>query len=246
MLFGVLLMAGLMVYVPVTSAEDLEVGAEGSVRVENRMVKPAMMGLDADVKANMKVNMEENRARMEAERKERQSARQAFVARMQTEREAFRAKVEIEKEAFRNATRERKEQFWSAASKVLGQRFVVAITKLEGVQVKLSAVITRMNNDGKDTTVAQANLDSSKQKIVAAKLKLETAKNLLPTDGSKVTAEVFAEIKLKAREAKDLLKESKDYLQSAIKEIRSLQASSKIEVDSDTEVGEEDSSDDTQ
>ena len=148
--------------------------------------------------------------------------RKAFEDKLTSERDTFKTEVEKRRMEFRTASIAMKTGFWKTAGEIIRQRFVTAIANLERVQNRASDMIDQLNTDGQDTTVATDDLNLSKQKLDEAKTKLAAAKALLPTDGNKVTADIFAQIKLDLRAAKDLLKESRNDLFDVIKEIRSL------------------------
>ena len=106
---------------------------------------------------------------------------------------------------------------------MVAKRFEMVITQLEKFQTKVGEIIDKLEAEGKDTTLATEALDLSKQKLTDAKAKLLEVKNLIPDDGcANMTSEIFGQIKQGAREAKDLLKESREALHQAVKEIRSL------------------------
>lgn len=161
------------------------------------------------------------------------SKREEFRERMKKDQENFRAnfmkegksfgdEVRMRKEEFRKFGADKRMEFWNNAKQMFSQRFDVAVTNLERVQVRVSALIDKSAAEGEDTGAATDYLNDSKSKLAEAKVKIAQIKALLPTDGEKVTPEVFEQIKLGAREAKNLLKESHYDLLQAVREIKNL------------------------
>jgi hypothetical protein len=165
--------------------------------------------------ASIKSEREAFKAKMETER-------QAFLEKLKTERETFKTEIEKQKADFKLAKTEKKQEFLGKAQAMIAQRFEMAIQNLERIQAKVAEAIEKLETDGKDTSDATDALDLSKSKLADAKTKLAAIKALLPDSGEKITPEVFAEVKISAREAKDLLKESRSYLVTAIKEVGEL------------------------
>lgn len=164
----------------------------------------------------LKEQREAFKAQMETERK-------AFFDKLKSDRASFLADLKAKKEIWRTANSERKQEFWNKAKDMVGRRFEMAINNLEKVQERTDEVIEDLKADGENVADAEAALSLSEQKLVEAKEKLEEIKTLLPaTTSETITPETFEKIKLLAREAKDLLKESKEYLHEAIKEVKEL------------------------
>ena len=225
-LFMFLTALGLLVSGPIARAEDDGINA------------------DVNASATVDVNTDDSTKRESPSRpslgntiirpllQERREERRDFVAKLKTERDAFKTEVEKEKEAFKTANQERRKEFWNKVGVVVGQRFTVAIAMIEKAQVRVGDIILKLDADGEDTTEIKANLDLSKQKLAEAKAKLAHIRSILPATGEKITAEIFAQIKLDAREAKDLLKEAVQAIRSAIQEIKSLrEARTSVEVE---------------
>jgi len=187
---------------------------------EGQKSRPALGGvMNEDRKAlldKMKETRDEHRTEMEAERK-------TFVEKLKTEREAFKAEVEAKKEEFRLANQQKKSEWRGKVKEMLGQRFEIVVQNIEKIQTRVSGLIDKLNADGKDTTDAQNYLNLSKQKLEDAKVKITQIKDLLPTTDDKVTADVFEQIKLLARDAKDALKESRNDLIQAVRALKDLQ-----------------------
>jgi hypothetical protein len=168
----------------------------------------------------------EFKTEMSQERKEfweeRKAARQEFMDKMKTEREAFMEELKNKKEDWKNSNPEDKAKFRGNAQKMIGQRFDMAIRNLERIQGRVAEVIADLDAGGEDTTTAEEALEDSKEKLGDAKEKIEDIKDLIPDADEKVTPEVFEQIKLLAREAKDLLKESRENLVLAIQAVKEL------------------------
>ena|SRR3989344_8657134 len=175
-------------------------------------------------------------------REEMKTKRENFVNKLKTERDAFKTEVKTRKEEFKKLNAERKRDFCGKAKEMVSRKFEIAITELEKFQSRVGEVIAKLKTDGKDTTLAQEALDLSKSKLVDAKAKLAEVKTLVPEGGCEnMTPEIFEKIKLGAREAKDLLKESRESLRQAIKEIKGLRNEDK---DEDGDEDESESADD--
>lgn len=167
-------------------------------------------------KGEMKTDRTEWRQKMENERKE-------FHDKLKTERDSFMSELKAKREEFRKAGVDKRRDFWNKAKEMVSQRFGTAVKNLENVQTRVGSVIEKLSLEGKDTEDADAALNSSKSNLVAAKAKIAEIKTLLPaTTGDAITPEVFEKIKLLAREAKDLMKESKEDLRESIQAIKDL------------------------
>jgi hypothetical protein len=161
------------------------------------------------------------------------SRREGFRERIRKDQESFRAgfmnegknfgsEVRMRKEEFRKFGDDKRREFWMNAKGMISQRFEVAVTNLERIQVRVQTLIDKSAAEGKDTEAAKDYLSDSKDKLAQAKVKVAQIKALLPTDGTKVTPEIFEQIKLGAREAKNLLKESHHDLLQAVRELKDL------------------------
>lgn len=168
-----------------------------------------------------------------------QADREAFKAKIDADREAFKAEIEKKKADFKSATKAQKIAWRGKAQEMIDMRFQMAFTNLERIQGKVADLIAQLSSDGKDVTTAQDDLNLSKQNLSDAKAKLVVIKGLLPTDGSKITPEIFAQIKLTAREAKDLLKESRSNLVQAIHDVRALKGESNNDDNKDNNENEQ-------
>lgn len=162
--------------------------------------------------------------------KNKTEERKAFFEELKSNREKFLSELKAKREEWKNATKERKQEFCNKAREIAQSRFSMAISSLEKMQERVASIIEKLNSEGKDTSSALSNLNSSKEKLSLAKAKVEEIKKLAPEGCSDVTPENFEKIKTLAREAKDLLKESREYLHQAIEELKSLH-----ETDDDTE-----------
>lgn len=177
----------------------------------------------------------------EAFRAEMKTKREDFVSKLKTEREAFKTDLEARKEEWKKLNADRKRDFCGKAKEMTTRKFEVAITQLEKFQTRLGEIISKLKTDGKDTTLAQEALDLSKSKLADAKTKLAEIKALMPEGGCEnMTAETFEKIKLGAREAKDLLKESQENLRQALKEIKNLKDKDRDENDREEKEVEDD------
>lgn len=186
---------------------------------------------DAKINVNSKtsdVKLEDKNAReqMQAERyifkAKMESERKSFMQSLQSERTAFMAELKSKKEEFKSANQTRKEEFRANAEIMIGEKFDVAVIRLENIQTRVGNVIEKLKTDGKDTVSISESLQLSIQKLTEAKAKIAEIKTMIPDSGVKVTADVFEKIKLSARDAKNLLKESKEYLRQTINEIKNL------------------------
>lgn len=155
-------------------------------------------------------------------RNEMEVRREVFRNALKTDREAFLEELKIKREEFRLANAQRREEFRQKAKRMIGERFNVAVRNLERMQTRIGNIIEKLNTDGKNTDIATDYLNSSEEKLGNAKVKIAEIEALLPTDSGKITPEIFEQIKLLAREAKDLLKESHNDLVQAIKELKGL------------------------
>ncbi len=144
----------------------------------------------------------------------------ANLDQMKAERETFRQKLMTEKEDFRKDIAQRRSVFRERAQKMLTERFDMAVKVLESFQARIQSRIDKQKAEGKDTTAAQASLDAAKIKLTEAKAKIAEVKALIPDSDVKVTADIFANIKLGARDAKDLLKEVHQDMVTAITSLK--------------------------
>ena len=115
-------------------------------------------------------------------------------------------------------TEDERSDFRKNAEEMKTQRFTNAVSNLETIQAKVAAKITELSATGINTTDAQTFLDSSVKNLTDAKAKI--AEIVVPADGSTITADQFATIKLTARDARNLLEQARQDLISSIKSLR--------------------------
>jgi len=188
-----------------------------------------------------KENKEAWKEKRETLKKEREAwkekvktERKAFVDNLKVKRDAFKEELKAKKEEFKALNSEKKKEFWEKSKKMIGERFESAVTNLVKIQDRVGAIITKLDEAGKDTTDAKAALSLSKQKLEEAKVKIAEIKSLLPaTTGETITAEVFEKVKVLAREARDLLKESREYIHDAVEAIKMTKDEDESEDESD-------------
>ncbi|OGI65307.1 hypothetical protein A3A95_03295 [Candidatus Nomurabacteria bacterium RIFCSPLOWO2_01_FULL_39_18] len=155
-------------------------------------------------------------------REEMKTRREVFLSSLKSSRETFLAELKSRKEEWKTTRAELKKMFCQKVEEIITRRFEVVIAQLERFQGKVGEIIDKLESDGKDTTLAEEALDLSRAKLADAKAKLAETKGLVPDDCSDMTPELFGKIKLGIREAKDLLKESREALHQAIQEIKNL------------------------
>ena len=185
------------------------------------------------LKAKREVFRGELQAKREAFKASVDANRQAFNQSLKAERKVFVGELKTLRDEFKATKLEKKEQFRGNAQKMVGKRFEVAVRNLERIQARVSILIEKLNTAGKDTTDATEYLNLSTQKLDEAKLKVAEIEALIPASGEKVTPEIFEQIKLGARDAKDLFKESHNNLVQAIKLIKGQNAENEDNTDSD-------------
>ena len=178
---------------------------------------------------------EELKEKRETFREEMKTKREDFTKKLKTERETFRSEIKTKKEEWKKAKNEKKRNFCEKAKEMISGKFEFAVTEVEKLQTRVSEAILKLQANGKNTTLAQEALNLSKSKLADAKAKLLETKKLVPENGCEnITPEIFEKIKLGAREAKDLLKESRESLRQAIQEIKNLKEEDENE-DEETE-----------
>lgn len=227
---GLAIVAGLVLSFSSVSAENdgsIKNTDKSSSKVDLKAKEESSknkMEVKADAKADAKLDI-----KREAFKEKVKADQENFKASFKSEGEKFSAEVKLRKEEFKKFNVEKRMEFWGKAKNMFSQRFEVAISNLEKAQARISTLIDTLNADNKETVAAAEYLNSSKQKLSEAKVKLAEVKALLPATGEKVTPEIFEKIKLGAREAKNLLKESHHALVSAIREIKGLKSDSSKE-----------------
>lgn len=231
-----------------TGSEDSEEsGDTNSQELEReREEKKTELNKEREVfKAGEKTEREafKEKAKTEREvlREKIKTDRDAFKEKLKTERDAFLAELKTRKEEWKNTKSEKKTEFCEKARDIFANKFREAISKLDGFQTRVSEVITKLEADIKDTAAAEAALALSKTKLADAKAKLAGIKDVVPENTCEnMTPELFEQIKLQAREAKNLLKESKNYLHDSIKELKALRGTG----DDSKDESEDESADD--
>jgi methyl-accepting chemotaxis protein len=163
-----------------------------------------------------------NKEKREEWKNKTEEERKTFFGELKSNRQKFLSELKAKREEWKNASKERKQEFCSKAREIAHSRFSMAVSSIEKMQGRVADIIEKLKEEGKNTSSALANLNSSKDKLSLAKAKVEEIKKLAPEGCSDVTPENFEKIKTLAREAKDLLKESREYLHQAIEELKSL------------------------
>lgn len=183
---------------------------------------------------------EKTKEEREVLREKIKTERDAFKEKLKTERDTFLAELKAKKEEWKNTRSEKKLEFCEKAKEAFSGKFEEAISKLGEFQTRVNGVVAKLKSEGQDTVAAEEALVLSKTKLADAKTKLAEIKGVVPENSCEnMTPELFEQIKLQAREAKDLLKESKNYLQDSIKELKTLRG-----INDDTEDRDEDESTD--
>ncbi len=159
--------------------------------------------------------------------------REVMKTEMEKRREEFMKEVQAKKEAFRNADSKAKTGFCQAARAMTEQRFESATTNLDKLYTRITNVVAKFEADGKDTSTAEASLDSASVKINEAKDKTEEIKTFIPESCEEVTPEIFEQVKILAREAKDLLQEARSYLREAVSALKVLREDSDSATETD-------------
>lgn len=173
---------------------------------------------------------EDKRNLDERERKEemmKKTKKEVFVPNIKNDRESFLAELKTKKEAWKAEKAEKKQEFCSNAKEMIGKRFETVIKQLEVFQTRVEDSIKKLEVEKKDTKLAKDALALSISKLKDAKIKLAEIKKLVPEICTDVTPETFEKIKIGAREAKNLLKESREYLHTAVAEIKILRNENK-------------------
>lgn len=216
LIFSALAVAGLFVFVPAFAQDENGRGKDLSEerKAFTEQLKEERKAFIEETQGTAKLAREEFRAELEARR-------EAFRAELETKREAFKAELEAKKEAFKAASAEEQSQWRGRAQLMVGNRFEMAIRNLERIQGRVAAIIEGMD-EGEDTSAAEEALALSESKLAEAVEKIDAIKLIVDGVEDKITVEEFEDIKLLAREAKDLLKEARLALVQAIKEIKGL------------------------
>src|SRR3989338_2741594 len=134
---------------------------------------------------------------------EMQARKQTFHEQLRTDREKFLIEVRTRREEWRRANLEKKNEFRMNAGVMMGERFLAAVHNLERAIERIDALLAKLKSEGKDTSEAEELLDDVVGELSLAKEKIADVKELIPESGEEVTPEVFEQIKLGAREAKD-------------------------------------------
>lgn len=174
-------------------------------------------------------------ARREAFKQRIETERTAFKETLQKAKDSFLVELQKRKEEFKLANKEQKDEFKKNVDKMISERFEVAVRNLERAQSRVKEVIDQLSKDGENTDPAIEYLNLSKDKLDQAEDKISDIEKLIPISGEGVTPEVFSNIKLLAREAKDLLKESKSSLMDSVKSIATLMGDSEVDQDDEAD-----------
>ncbi len=196
-----------------------------------------------DLQDKKGVFQDDTKEKRDAFKAETDAEQKAFLDDLKAKRTTFMSELNAKKEEWKNAKADKKAEFCEKAGEIVNMRFNVAISKLTEVETKVADIIAGLKTDGKDTALATTALDLSKSKLADAKAKLAEVKGLVPADCSTLTAEVFGNIKLGARVAKDLLKESRQDLHQSIQEIKILKDENKDNDQKDENEGADNDSD---
>ncbi|MCX6752912.1 MAG: hypothetical protein NTW62_01025 [Candidatus Nomurabacteria bacterium] len=205
--------------------QEAEGGMDSQIENEREGLKSGNQADIVNMKAQNKAAMEAlkanpamTQAEKDALKAKIESDRTALKTEIKTRMDAFKTEVEAKKATFKATTLAQRSDFRKNAEEMKTQRFANAVSNLEAIQAKVSAKITELSATGINTTDAQTFLDSSVKNLADAKAKI--AEIVVPADGSTITADQFAAIKLTARDARNLLEQSRQDLKSSIKSLR--------------------------
>ncbi len=164
----------------VSSAEELNVGTDSSIKVQ-------AAGVNAEIRAKAQADFEARKMELEQKRedlkmemeKRREELKTQMEERkdeMEQKRETVKDQVEAQREEIRNQMEERREgaigvikERLSKFTENLVKRFDAAIERLEVLADRIDSRISKMEAENLDVTDA-------KELMVVARIKLETAK----------------------------------------------------------------------
>ncbi len=219
------------------SAEEIETTdsttstVDAAVPAFGQAIKAKREAYEAKIKAEreaFKNNLEAKKsefkdkkmAEREAFRAEIKAKQEEFKSKIDAERSAFKEEVEAKKAEFKANIAEKRSEFRAKAEEMMSKNFEAQTVNIERLQTRVSDEIEKLKAAGADTEKAVEYLAVSKQKLDEAKAKIAEVKALIPTTDSKVTVETFEKVKLGARDAKNLLKESHSNLVEALKTVK--------------------------
>ncbi len=153
---------------------------------------------------------------VKTDRIEARTAMQANIEAMKANRATFVTDLQARKAEFQANITTRRTEFRGRTNEMLSQRFEVAVRNLERLHDRIVLRVEKADAEGRDTTDAKVALAKFQTDMATAKAKIAEVKALVPTTDEKVTADIFANIKLGARDAKDSLKLAHQDLVSAI------------------------------
>ena len=146
--------------------------------------------------------------------------RDAFKIQLQSDKTTFQKDLEDRKVAFKTLTADRKNELRNNIEVMISEKFTKNIARLTALQIKLSARATVATKAGFDVSAAQAALLDVTVQLANANNNMLKVQALLPTDWTKITADLYVQIKTLAFDGKKFLEAAKQDLRDALHNLR--------------------------
>lgn len=169
-----------------------------------------------------------SKERLEMMQENRDDRRENFQERKEAVMEKREERREELKERFNERVLERRQKFQDQYAK----RSIRAITQVENIMERFDSHLSKLEENGIDTTVARAELTNTASLLETAKTKFDALKALYPTDEE---AEVDTEaVRAAKEEAETAIKAVHESLREVLSIVKGYRA--QLEVESETNV----------
>lgn len=229
-LFIVLLLA-FVVNIKSTRAEDTQDAASAIRDADRAALQLKLGGGQNEKQAELKKQREVIRAEMEQKLEEAKIKIEALRQEAKTKFQALKESIKNEKDAAKAKM---------AELRITGReqaliRFDNAVSRMNSLSDKLSALITKLSAKGINTTEAESYLGTAKAKIADVSNKIAQMNALLAKSAGELTAENKTTLRTLAQDTQTLIKEAHSALISGVKSLKD-QVKATLETKKQTEV----------
>jgi len=147
-------------------------------------------------------------------------SRDVFKAKLETQRDNFKAEIDLKKAEIKKFSKEQKQELRDNANLMVSDGFEKNVTNIKDLATKITAKIAEFKAKGVDTTLAESAVADANIQLASATDTITKMKALIPTDGTKITPEIYAQVKTLAFNGKNFLKTAHLDLKNAVKNLK--------------------------
>lgn len=191
------------------------------------ILPPMQKGASAEARMKAQADIKLKRQEMAGERKEKREEIKTNIEDMRKKNETIRAEAKMKMDALKANIKAEKDKKKATTQelRITGRenalkRFNMAIEKMLALTEKVNTQITRLKAKGVDVTSAASFEATAETKLTEAQAKIKEANTLFATSTDELSATDKATLKTLVTDTENLLKETHEALNQAIKSLR--------------------------